>query len=379
MRGLTIAFMILVNDPGDWAHVYPQLDHAEWNGWTLTDLVFPNFLFLVGCSVVFAVGSRVAKGVPRRTIALQILRRAAILFAVKMFLTAYPHFHLTHLRIFGVLTRIAGCYLVAGLLFLYVRGARALVFATAAMLLGYWLLMRFAEVPGLGHPLVNFPLLDPNSNLAAWLDRGFDAWTQRWLHTGRLYEQTRDPEGLLSTLPAVASALLGVVAALWLRRPGGVPVKTRNGLLLAGLLCFAAGELWSPWFPVNKNLWTSSYVLVAGGLSLMALGIAYWLLDASELQRRSRVVRAALWPMLVYGSNAITAFVLSNLIVLTLLAWKIPRPDGKVSTAWNWPYTHLFARHGSTANTSLAFALVFVLVCFLPNWLLWRKRIFLRL
>ncbi len=371
--------MILVNDPGDWAHVYPQLNHAEWNGWTLTDLVFPNFLFLVGCSIVFAVSSRVAKGVPRHTIALQMLRRAVIIFAVKMFLTAYPHFHLTHLRIFGVLTRIAACYLAAGLLFLYVRSARALGIVAASILLSYWLLMRFANVPGLGHPLVDFPLLDPNNNLTAWMDRGFDAWTQRWLHTGRLYEHTRDPEGLLSTLPAVATTLLGVLAAVWLRRPGGIAAKTRDGLLAAGALAFAAGELWGRWFPVNKNLWTSSYVLVAGGLSLAALGVAYWGLDALELQRRSRVVRAALWPMLVYGSNAITAFVLSNLIVLTLLAWKVPGADGRMSTAWNWPYAHLFARHGSSVNTSLGFACVFVVVCFLPNWWLWRKRIFLRL
>ena len=308
-----------------------------------------------------------------------MLRRAATIFAVKMFLTAYPHFHLGHLRIFGVLTRIAVCYLVAGLLFLYVRSARGLAIVAGSILLSYWLLMRFAKVPGLGHPLVDFPLLDQNNNLAAWMDRGFDGWTQRWLHTGRLYEHTRDPEGLLSTLPAVASTLFGVLAALWLRRPGGTVERTRNGLLVAGAVAFAAGELWGRWFPVNKNLWTSSYVLVAGGLSLVALGMAYWLLDVLELQRRSRVAAAALWPMLVFGSNAITAFVLSNLIVLTLLAWKVPRADGKMSTAWNWPYAHLFARGGSTAGTSLAFAVAFVCVCFLPNWWLWRRKIFLRL
>ncbi len=378
LRGLTIAFMILVNDPGDWKHVYGQLDHSEWNGLTLTDLVFPNFLFLVGCSIVFAMGSRVEAGVSRTTIALQIVRRAAIIFAIKMALTAFPHFHMTHLRIFGVLTRIALCYLVAGLIYLYCRSARYLIAITVALLVGYWILMRFVPVPGLGHPVTDFPLLDHDRNLAAWMDRGFNAWCQRWLHTGLLYERTRDPEGLLSTLPAVATTLIGVLAGLWLRRPHGEAARTRNMLFLAGAALLSVGYAWGLVFPVNKNLWTSSYVLVCGGWSLIALALFFWLLDVARIQDRSRVARAMLWPMLVYGSNAITAFALSNLIVMLLIAWKVPRGDGNLTTAWNWPYTHFFARHGSTDNASLAFALVFVLLCFLPNWLLWRKRIFLR-
>jgi predicted acyltransferase len=378
LRGLTIAFMILVNDPGDWKHVYGQLDHSEWNGLTLTDLVFPNFLFLVGCSIVFAVSSRVARGVPRGEIALQILRRAAMIFAINMALTAFPQFHLTHLRIFGVLTRIALCYLVAGLIYLYCRSARYLIAITVALLVGYWMLMRFAPVPGLGHPVTDFPLLDHDRNLAAWMDRGFNAWCQRWLHTGLLYGRTRDPEGLLSTVPAVATTLIGVLAGLWLRRPHSEVARTRNMLVLAGAALLSVGYAWGLVFPINKNLWTSSYVLVCGGWSLLALALFFWLLDAARIQDRSRVARALLWPMLVYGSNAITAFALSNLIVKMLVAWKVPRGDGNLTTAWNWPYTHVFARHGSTDNASLAFALVFVLVCFLPNWLLWRKRIFLR-
>ena len=385
LRGLTIAFMILVNDPGDWDKVYAPLDHAPWNGFTPTDLVFPTFLFLVGCSIVFSISSRLAKGVPRKTIALQILRRAATIFAIKMFLSAYPHFHLTNLRIFGVLTRIALCYLIAGLIFLYVRSTKALVAITATLLVGYWLVMRFVPVPSLGIPVHDFPILDPDRNLAAWIDRAFSHFTLTAIHLGRLYQKTRDPEGLLSTIPSVATTLFGTLAALYLRQKNRMPHVSplRHGipLLLAGLTSLAIGLLWNPWFPINKNLWTSSYVFFAGGWSLLLLALFYWLFDELQLQQCSRVARAVLWPLVVYGSNAIAAFVISELIILSLIAWKLPPTTGggRHQTAWTWLYIHIFATHGSTENTSLAFALAYVVVCFLPNWLLWRRKIFLRI
>ena len=385
LRGLTIAFMILVNDPGDWAHTYAQLDHAKWNGWTLTDLVFPSFLFLVGCSIVFSTTARLARGASRTAIALTMFRRAFYIFLIKMFITAFPTFHnLTHLRLFGVLTRIALCFLAAGLIFLYFRSAKTLVAITVAVLLGYWILMRFVPVPGLGHPIHDFPFLDPDHNLAAWIDRAFNAWCQRWLHTGVLYEHTRDPEGLLSTLPSIATTLIGVLAGLWLGRVSNptrpiTQAQCRNGLLLAGVTCFTLGELWSLTFPINKNLWTSSYVLLTGGLSLVALGLTYWLLDSRKLHHDSRPTRAVLWPLLIFGSNAIVAFALSNLIVKALASWHLPGIlNNHPATVWAWLYWRIFARNGSTENTSLAFALAFVLVCFLPCWLLWRRKLFLR-
>jgi len=384
LRGLTIAFMILVNDPGDWSHVYAPLDHAEWNGFTPTDLVFPTFLFLAGCAIVFSVESRIAKGISRGKIALQILRRSTTIFLIGLFLASYPEFHLTQLRIYGVLARIALCYLAAGLLFLYVRSARALAAIAVAILVGYWLLLRFVPIPGLGVPVRDFPILDPERNLTAWIDRGVTAWTQRWLHTGRLYEQTRDPEGLLSTIPAVASTLLGVLAALHLRVPHSLPrggvSKLRRGIpvFAAGLISLALGTLWNPSFPINKNLWTSSYVLFAGGWSLLLLAVFFWLLDVKRIQQRSRTARALLWPLLVYGSNAITAYVVSEFVVDSLYMLKLPDASGPARTAWGWIYFTFFARHGSTENTSLAFGLAFVAFCFLPNWLLWRRKIFLR-
>ena len=379
LRGLTVAFMILVNDPGDWKHTYAPLDHAAWNGFTPTDLVFPMFLFLVGSSIVFSVQSRLASGVPHRTIALQMLRRAFYIFVIKMALTAFPHFHLSHLRIFGVLTRIALCYLAAGLIFLYVRSWKALAGITALLLAGYWILMRFVPVPGFGVPTHEIPILDPDRNLAAWIDRGFNAACQRWLHTGSLYEHTRDPEGLLSTLPSVATTLIGTLAALWLRRttsPGGE--TTRRLLLISALGCLALGRVWNPWFPINKNLWTSSFVLYAAGWSLFGLAVAFWLFDMERIQKRSRAAAAILWPMIVFGSNAITAFALSNLFIKLLSWWKVAGPDGESVSALGWIYSHWFASHGSSNNTSLAFAIAFVALCFVPNWLLWRRKIFLR-
>jgi len=389
LRGLTIALMILVNDPGDWAHTYAQLDHAAWNGFTLTDLVFPNFLFMVGASIIFSMQGRIRRGEDRRTLALHIIRRSAIIFALDLFFGLYPHFHYTHLRIFGVLTRIAVCYLVAGLICLATQRARTLLAISAGLLIGYWALMRFVPVPGLGIPTHDMPILDPDHNLAAWLDRHVVDFLQRTIHAGRLYNHTRDPEGLLSTIPAIATTLLGAVTALWLRRVDTSRDRSQgsisrsiclNGLLIAGILSLAAGLLWNIWFPINKNLWTSSYVLFAAGLALLALAALYWLIDI----RRFNETKAGKWltyPWLVFGSNAIAAFCVSEFLVINMIWIKIPNsigPNGQPVTAWYWTYHNLFAFNGSTNVTSLAFALAFVAVCFIPNWLFWRKRIFLK-
>jgi predicted acyltransferase len=393
LRGITIAFMILVNDPGDWAHTYTQLDHAQWNGFTLTDLVFPNFLFLVGTSIILSLHSRILRGASgkldmasRRTLAAHILRRAAILFAIDIAFGLYPHFHYTNLRLYGVLTRIALCYLVAGLLCLITQRAGRLLTLCAILLIGYWALMRFVPVPGCGTPTHQVPILDPDCNLAAWLDRHLIGFTQRFLHTGRLYEHTRDPEGLLSTLPAIATTLLGSVTALWLRRTHSKTLSITQsqgviGLLLAGFLSLAAGLLWNLSFPINKNLWTSSYVLFSAGWALLLLALLYWLIDIRRLHE-TKAGKWLMWPWLVFGSNAIAVFCISVFLVETMIWIKLLSTvgaDGKPITAWFWIYHNLFARNGSTNVTSLAFALAFVAVCFIPNWLLYRKRIFLKI
>jgi predicted acyltransferase len=386
LRGITIAFMILVNDPGDWSHTYTQLDHAKWNGWTLTDLVFPTFLFLVGASIILSLQSRINRGEDWHALALHILRRSAIIFALDLFFTAFPHFHLTQLRIYGVLTRIALCYLCVGLLCLVTQHAIRLFAIATTLLVGYWVLMRFVPVPGFGVPGHEIPLLDPERNLVAWLDRVVTAFLQRTIHTGRLYQHTRDPEGLLSTLPAIATTLLGAITALWIRRAGPrslqLPEATRevhclSGLLFAGTLSIAAGLLWNLWFPINKNLWTSSYVVFAAGCALLGLAACYWLIDMRHLNE-TKAGRWITWPWLVFGSNAIVAFCVSELLVEIMIWIKVP-DGGKTVSAWSWVYHHLFSFNGSTRITSLAFALAVVAVCFIPNWLLWRKRIFVKI
>ncbi len=377
LRGITVAFMILVNDPGDGRHLYAPLEHAEWNGWTLTDLVFPNFLFLVGCAVVFSVNGRLRRGVTHTALALQVLRRAVLIFAIKTFLSLYPHFQYTHMRIFGVLTRIAVCYAIAAWIYIFTRRWQAIAGIAVALLVTYWALLRFVPVPGFGMPGISIPFLDPDGNLTSWIDRGFNAWTQHWLHTGSLYRGTRDPEGVLSTLPSIATTLLGMLAGLLLVREPAP--RARRSLVLAacGLACFGLAEIWNVSFPINKNLWTSSYVLLAAAWSLAGLALFHWLLDEEQWHERHAWIRNLVWPFLVFGSNAIFAYALSSLLVETLASISVHTAAG-MSNLRQAAYFQVFARHGSTPNTSLAFAISYVLVCFVPTWLLWRRRWFLR-
>jgi predicted acyltransferase len=386
LRGVTIAFMILVNDPGDWTHVFGQLDHAEWNGWTLTDLVFPTFLFLVGASIVFSVSARVARGNCWKTLTGQVFLRTVKILLLQFVLVYFPRMHWTRLRLYGVLPRIALCYCVAGLVMIAVirrrNRAAILVGLVAFLLVGYWVLLRWVPVPGAGLPVRDFPLLDETRNLTSWLDQMSMQWTQHWLHTGVLYRKMRDPEGLLSTLPAVATTLLGSLAALWMRRAEGARgsralLRMQGWMAVAGLVGVAAGSLWAVWLPINKNLWTSSYVLLSAGWAALGLAGLSWLVDG-RAGRWPRWLRVATWPWFVFGSNAIAAFTVSVVLVKGCLYFHVADGDDRVSV-WEWMYNHWFARVDSTNWTSLAFALAVVGVCFLPNWWLWRRKWFLKI
>ena len=407
LRGLTIALMILVNDPGDGRHTYAQLEHAQWNGLTLTDLVFPTFLFLVGASIIFSLSSRIARGDSRAALARNIARRAIAIILIDFFIALFPTFHFTQLRIYGVLTRIAICYLIVSLLCLFTRRAAVLISLALTLLVGYWILVCYVPVPGFGMPGRDVPLLDPDRNLTAVIDRSFSSFTQSVFHTGRLYEGTRDPEGLLSTLPAVATTLIGALTGLWLRRStavrhegrldltlssneigsAGEPEHSQSsertflGLILASVVCLGIGFFWNQTFPINKKLWTSSYVFAAAGFSLLGLSVCYGLIDWLRLERRSRFFRASLWPWLVFGSNAITAYAISELLIEAgglVHVNDSSTLDGRPVSLWGWIYQHLFSHGHSTNNTSLAFAIFYVALCFLPNLLLWRKRVFLK-
>jgi predicted acyltransferase len=358
LRGITIAFMILVNNNGDGERAFWALKHTQWNGFTPTDLVFPTFLFLVGVSLVFSTDSRLAKGDSRLSIALHAVRRTVILFALGLVVNGYPQFIWSSLRIYGVLQRIALCYLIGSLVYLVSKRVSVQVALLVAALAGYWILMRFVPIPGFGVPGRDFPLLDKDINLVAFIDRH--------LLPGRLYEGTRDPEGLLSTLPAVGTLLCGMLTARWLRSALSLGQKLQ-GLAIAGVAALAAGGLWNFWFPVNKKLWTSSYVLYAAGWSLLALAFCFWIVEIRQQKRGLR-------PWLVFGTNAIAAYVFAELFQSTLNAIQV---GGSVSLQ-RWIYLHMLGVVPWPAWASLLYSICFVAVCFIPVAILYRKQIFIK-
>jgi predicted acyltransferase len=347
-RGATIAVMILVNSPGGSVTYWP-LQHAQWNGWTPTDLVFPFFLFIVGVAMVFSFAARLGRGNSRGSLVLHTFRRSLIIFLIGLLLNALFNPHLATLRIPGVLQRIAVAYFAAALILLYSH-TRAQVLWTAGLLIGYWLLMRFFPVPGYGVPGQDIPLLHPDANLTAYLDRA--------LMAGHLYEGTRDPEGVLSTLPAIATVLCGVLTGGWLRSNRTQEQKA-IGMLLLGIAGLVAGKLWGLWFPINKKLWTSSYVLFSAGFALVCLAACYWAIDI-KLHR-------GWWskPFTIFGTNAIAAYIISEFLA-GFFGWK------------EIVFQHTFAYMTSPRLSSLLYSLAIVALCFLPVWWMYRKRIFLK-
>jgi predicted acyltransferase len=269
---------------------------------------------------------------------------------------------------------VSAAYAVALDALLRVRGA-------AADCVCVWVLLRFVPLPGYGTPTHQIALLDQTRNWVSYVDRAVVAWSQTWLHTGALYGHGRDPEGLLSTLPAIATVLLGAMTGVWMRRAMRKEMRVermRVGLELAGFAVFVAGVVWSHWMPVNKNLWTPSFVLLTAGIAAMALAACSWLVDARH-GRWPVWLRVTTWPWFVYGANAIAAFVISEAIVKVMIFIRWYDAAGHVHTPWSWTYATIFARGHSTVWTSLAFAVAFVVVCFLPNWWMWHKRVFLKI
>jgi len=369
-RGFNILVMIVVNCCGPGS--FSQLQHSAWNGWTLTDLVFPFFLFISGVSI--ALSSRLQQEASSASARLRlvpsILRRAAIIFAIGLLINAFPYYRLATWRIPGVLQRIAICYLIGSLLYLF-TSARTRWAVIAGLVVGYWVLMRFVPVPGFGVPTVDIPLLDPDCNLAAWLDRK--------LMMGHLYEKVRDPEGLLSTLPALANTLFGIAAGEWIRElRSQTPCLDRSGapcllrrMLWLGAACTVAGLLWGLEFPINKKLWTSSYVLFTAGLAMITLAACYWLLDVKQLRGRWTVVP------LVFGTNCIFAYALSEFLAITLVVAKV-HIDGHLMTLKNAFNYYTFDNIPWLQWSSLAYALFYTALCWAITWLLYRRRIFLK-
>jgi predicted acyltransferase len=337
-RGATIAGMILVNNPGSWSHIHPPLAHAAWHGWTPTDLIFPFFLFIAGVSLTFSFARRRAEGAGTPELLSKIWVRAAIIFGLGLILNLIPAFDLATVRIPGVLQRIAVVYAIAASLSVLLP-PRALYWIAALLLVGYWAVMMLVPVPGHGSGV-----LDPIGNLAQHIDAR--------LLAGHMWKPEWDPEGILSTIPAIATCLLGIFAGRWLQAPR-MPAEHVAGMFVWGSAGVVAGWIWSGWFPINKSLWTSSYVLFTGGLAAMGLAACYWVVD---VHRRDRWAR----PFFVFGTNALAAFVLSGLMARILVWWKVPH-DGTMVAVKTRLYDALAARM-SPPDASLAFAAGYVLL-----------------
>jgi len=362
-RGMTIVAMILVNNPGNWGTTYWPLKHAEWHGWTPTDLVFPFFLFIVGVAIVLALKPRVDAGTPRSPLVVKVVKRSVILFGLGLFLSGYPFGLfgprgfgelLETWRIPGVLQRIAICYLVVSLLVLFCR-VRTLKVLTIVFLVGYWVLMTLVPVPGLGAPNID----DPGGHLSAWIDRaafGDHVW---------VYSKVYDPEGLLSTLPALATTLFGVFAGLLLVAAYN-PVNKVARLFVQGSLLVCGGFMWGWFFPINKPIWTSSYAVFTAGLAMCGLALCLWFFDIRDNRRTAKLFA-------IYGVNAIALYVGSGVVARTLAYVKI---DG-VSLK-QFLHGHLFASWLPPYVASLSYAITWVGLWFLLLYWMYRHRVIIK-
>lgn len=357
VRGLTIIMMILVNNAGDWDHVYAPMEHAAWNGFTPTDFIFPNFLFIVGVSIALALSGKRGKAEEFGRVMLKVAKRGAILFFLGVLITAIViNFDFAHLRIPGVLQRIAVVFVLASALFLK-AGDKTLAYTAFGLLLAYYLLMYFVPVPGFGPAN-----LEPGTNLGAWLDRLIFTTDHLYRHTN-----TWDPEGILSTLPSIATGLFGVLAGVALKRDDSPKSKLKRFFGI-GALFVLAGLASGLVFPINKSLWTSSYVLLTSGLSLALLGFSYWLVDL----RGSRWWTAV---FMAFGVNSIFAYLCSELF--QVLLEKIPVGSG--DTVFSWIYKTLYVPNFSSPyNASLAWAITVLIVLTPVLWFMYRRNIIVK-
>jgi predicted acyltransferase len=356
-RGATMAFMILVNSPGDGAHTYWPLEHAKWNGWTPTDVVFPSFVWIVGVAMTLSLGRRLARGDSRAELFRQAVRRAAILFALGMLVYVYPAFNLSTQRILGVLQRIAICYLATTAIYLTTK-LRGQIAWIAGLMSVYWLLMAFAPTPGYGAGR-----LDVEGNFAHYVDRVV-LGTHNYRST-----KTWDPEGIVSTLPAIATCLLGVLAGRLVgsRRTLGERCVRLFGW---GAVLIAAGLICNLWLPINKKLWTDSFALFMGGLDFVLFAGFVWLVDALEWRRPVK-------PLVILGMNAIVVYLASELVdeALSWIHWT--GTGGRVELR-EWLYEHVFAGMASPYNASLLYAIAYVLAMYGIAWVMYRRGWFVR-
>ncbi|MEX2110805.1 MAG: hypothetical protein WD802_09400 [Gemmatimonadaceae bacterium] len=382
-RGLTVAGMLLVNDPGSWSAIFPPLEHAKWHGWTPTDLIFPFFLFIVGITTHLSLSARRARGDDEGAIVRQILRRGGIIFLLGFLIAWFPFYQwgpietisdpsimdriihrLQYVRILGVLPRIAIVYVCAALLTLRTN-LKQQVIIVAALLFGYWFMMTVIPVPGEG-TIGALLLHDKSRNLAAYLDRVIIGADHIW--SGSV---TFDPEGVLSTIPAIGTGMLGVIAGRWIAMTSRPLIERIAGLFAAGALVMMLGAMWNWVFPINKSLWTSSYVLFTAGMAAISLATIMWIVEHYNMRWWTK-------PFVIYGVNPIVAFVGSAVmarIIYTL--WKVEY-DGKLQSIQSVIYQAVFLSWLPPRVASLAFALTFVLFWLGVLSILYRRNIILK-
>lgn len=355
LRGMTIFFMIVVNDPGSWSYVYAPLRHAKWHGCTPTDLVFPFFLFIVGVSMAFSFIKY--KDRSQSEWLMKVIKRTLLIFAVGLFLNWFPfhHKHISDLRFLGVLQRIALAFGGAGLLIIFLKDRVKLGIAAAGLLFGYWALIYFG---GNGDPY------SLEGNLATW----FDPKVLGENHVYKGFGVPFDPEGLISTIPGIAHVLIGYFVGLAIQTGEGNKSGVLRYLFGAGIILTGLGLIWNSGFPINKPLWTSSYVLLTTGLATLLLMVLTWLIDVKKWTKWTYAFR-------VFGLNPLASYVLSGLFV-KLFIYTIKWDDGN---AYSWLYESIFQPILGNMNGSLAFALSYTFFIWLFAWFLYRKKIVIKL
>jgi predicted acyltransferase len=390
-RGATIAAMILVNNPGSWSAIYGPLDHAEWHGWTFTDLIFPFFIWIVGVAIPLSTARRLEQGQSRRQLLLHALRRSAIIFALGFFLNSFSlllnsalwrdgfsgwlHAYATTVRVPGVLQRIAISYFIATLIYLN-TGIRGQIIWIAGLLSGYWLLMIVGPLLGCGTGG-----LEQHGNFCEYIDNlvlnGKQIGTHVW--SGG---KTWDPEGVFSTVPAVATCLFGIMAGHVLRSKLTPETKTA-WLFVGGNLLLFAGLVMDAWLPINKKLWTSSYSVFMAGMAMNCFAVSYWLVDVQGWRKWAK-------PFAIYGMNAIAVFMLAGLLGRILPAIKVTSAAGKKVGLQSHLYEHLFVPFASAdtapffgflaspKNASLMWALMYVVVLYLVAYGMYHRKWFLK-
>jgi predicted acyltransferase len=381
-RGMTVAGMLLVNNPGTWSAIYPPLGHAAWHGWTPTDLIFPFFLFIVGITTHISMSARRARGDSDAALVKQILRRGSIIFLLGLLMAWFPFYQwgtiegmdnpsimdrivyrVDHLRILGVLQRIGLVYIFAALLTLRTSLKQQVIIVTV-LLYGYWFAMTLIPIPGkdIGALLLSVP----SETIAAYVDRAILGRNHIW--GGSV---TYDPEGILSTFPAIGTAILGVMAGRWISQQR--PLAERIAALAAvGCIAMVVGLMWNWSFPINKNIWTSSYVVFTAGMACATIATTMWIIEEQNVRWWTK-------PFVIYGMNPIVAFVGSGVlarIIYTL--WKVPY-NGQPTAVEAVIYRSVFAPMFEDPRTaSLAMAMATVVFWYLILAVLYRKKIFLK-